>query len=376
MLNCGRRFGKDIIQRNYAADGLLAGQPVAWYEPEYKSLQDNWNYFVNAFYPITVDKSEQERRLELSTGGYIEFWSLQDKDASRGRHYKRAIINEAAKVPHLEYSWDAVIRITLMDLIGGAMFGSTPRGLNYFWQLYRKGEDPHETEWASFKKTTYDNPFIAVSEIETAKRELPELIFRQEIIAEFIDDSGGVFRRVQEAAHVSRIDKPAKGRQYTAGVDVAASIDYTVLTVMDVASKEAVYIDRFNRVDYNVLIDRLASAYRHWKMTAMKVEANSIGQPVIDALRSRGVNIIPFTTTAGTKQTIIQNLQAAFENGEIGIIDDPVLIGELLSFESKRNASGSFSYSAPEGAHDDCVMSLAIAWDIIKGSGNVILFGA
>ena len=122
-------------------------------------------------------------------------------------------------------------------------------------------------------------------------------------------------------------------------------------------------MDRFNRVDYGVLIDRLASAYKRWGMTVMKVEANSIGQPVIDALRVKGVNVIPFTTTSGTKQTIIQNLQAAFENGEIGIINDPVLIGELLSFESKRNASGSFSYSAPEGMHDDCVMSLALAWD-------------
>ena len=80
----------------------------------------------------------------------------------------------------------------------------------------------------------------------------------------------------------------------------------------------------------------------------------------------RGLNIVPFTTTSATKQAIIQNLQAAFENGELGIIDDPVLIGELLSFESKRNASGSFSYSAPDGMHDDCVMSLAIAWNGIS----------
>jgi len=375
VLNCGRRFGKDIIQRNYAADGLLVGEPVAWYEPEYKSLQDNWNYFVDALYPITVDKSEQERKLVLSTGGYIEFWSLQDKDASRGRHYKRVIVNEAAKVPHLEYSWNAVIRLTLMDLLGGAMFGSTPRGLNYFWQLYRKGEDPQETEWSSFKKTTYDNPFIATSEIESVKREDPEIIFRQEVLAEFIDDSGGVFRRVQEAAHVTQLDKPLPRHQYLAGVDVASAVDYTVVTVLDAASKEVVYIDRFNRVDYNVLIDRLTAVYKRFKLDAMKIESNSIGQPVIDQIRSRGLNIIPFMTTSATKQTIIQNLQAAFEHGEIGIPDNQVLIGELLSFEARRNASGSFSYSAPEGMHDDMVMSLAIAWDMVHSRG-VILFGA
>jgi phage terminase large subunit-like protein len=101
-------------------------------------------------------------------------------------------------------------------------------------------------------------------------------------------------------------------------------------------------------------------------MTAMKIESNSIGQPVIDQLVARGMAVIPFVTTNLTKQTIIQNLQAAFENGEIAILNDPVLIGELLSFESKRNTSGSFSYSAPEGMHDDCVMSLAIAWDAVS----------
>jgi phage terminase large subunit-like protein len=285
------------------------------------------------------------------------------------------IVNEAAKVPHLEYSWNAVIRLTLMDLLGGAMFGSTPRGLNYFWQLYRKGEDPQETEWSSFKKTTYDNPFIATSEIESVKREDPEIIFRQEVLAEFIDDSGGVFRRVQEAAHVTQLDKPLPRHQYLAGVDIASAVDYTVVTVLDAASKEVVYIDRFNRVDYNVLIDRLTAVYKRFKLDAMKIESNSIGQPVIDQIRSRGLNIIPFMTTSATKQTIIQNLQAAFEHGEIGIPDNQVLIGELLSFEARRNASGSFSYSAPEGMHDDMVMSLAIAWDMVHSRG-VILFGA
>jgi len=376
VLDCGRRFGKDIMQRNYACEGLLAGEPVSWYEPEYKSLLDNWTWFTNTMQPITASKSEQNKRIDLVTGGYLEMWSLQDPDASRGRHYQRVIINEAAKVPHLEYSWNAVIRITLADLLGGAMIGSTPKGRNFFWQLYRKGEDNQEPEWSSFHQTTYDNPFIDRREIDEIKRTLPDVIFQQEIMAEFVDDSGGVFRRVQDAAKVEAIDKPKRGRQYIGGVDVASAVDYTVVSVMDAKSKQLVYLDRFNRVDYGVLVDRLQAVYKRFGLDLMKVESNSIGQPVIDAMISRGMRIIPFTTTSGTKQNIIQNLQAAFENGEIGIINDPVLIGELLSFESKRNSSGSFSYSAPDGMHDDCVMSLAIAWDAIHNSGKVVLFGA
>jgi hypothetical protein len=85
------------------------------------------------------------------------------------------------------------------------------------------------------------------------------------------------------------------------------------------------------------------------------------------------LNIVPFTTTSATKQAIIQNLQAAFENGQILVLNDQILVGELLSFESKRNASGGFSYSAPAGMHDDTVMSLAFAWDGAT-SGSVILW--
>lgn len=362
MLDCGRRFGKDIIERNYAAQGLLAGEPVAWYEPEYKSLVENWEWLCSTFHPIIRRKSEVEKRIDFATGGSVEMWSLQDKDASRGRHYRRVIINEAAKVPHLEYSWNSVIRITLADLQGSAMFGSTPRGHNYFKVLFDRGADPLEREWKSWQRTTYDNPYIARTEIEEIKRSTPELIFNQEILANFVELEGAVFRRIQEAIFGEPLDKPAQGAQYIAGVDVAASVDYTVVSVMDAATKAMVYQDRFNRVDYNVLEDRLAALYNRWGVTNMVIEANSIGQGVLDHLYSRGLSITPFTTTNATKQAIITALQSAFEHGEIKIANYPVMVSELLSFESKRNASGSFSYSAPEGMHDDTVMSLALAW--------------
>lgn len=361
--------------RNYTCEGVINSQQVAWYEPTFKSLQTNWDWFVNTLAPITVTKSERDRTIETSTGGLLEMWSLQDRDASRGRHYKRAIINEAAFVPHLEYSWNNVIRITLADLRGSAVISGTPKGRNFFWHLYRRGEDENEQEWSSFQYTTWDNPYMARGEIQLMKDTLPELIYRQEIMAEFIDDQGGVFRRVQEAATLEPTE-PDKQKQYIAGVDVAASVDYTVVTIIEVETKEMVYMDRFNRVDYPVLEDRLAALYDRWQLQTMVIEANSIGRPVIDHMVELGLGVVPFTTTSATKQGVIQALQSAFEHGTIKIINDPILIGELLSFESKRNASGSFSYSAPDGMHDDCVMSLALAWDAAENKRGVILFGA
>ena len=368
---CGRRFGKTMLDVNESAPVLLAGHPVGGFFPTYKMLSETWRQFVDVFAPVRKSKNETEHRLELITGGVLEMWSMDAADTARGRMYKRVFIDEAAMIPNLMETWNAVIRPMLMDLKGDAYIKSTPKGRNGFWQMYQYGIDPANKEWASFHYPTSANPYIPPSEIEAMRIALPEMIYRQEVLAEFIDDNGGVFRRVLEAARLQPLDDPQQGHQYIAGVDVASSIDFTVVCVMDVSTRKLVYMDRFNRVDYNVLIDRLDAIYKRWKLGSMKIEANSIGQPVIDQLYARGLSIIPFTTTSATKQVIIQNLQAAFERGEITILNDPILIGELLSFESKRNASGSFSYSAPDGMHDDCVMALAIAWDGLSGGLDV-----
>jgi len=309
-----------------------------------------------------------DRMVTLPGGGFVAVRSADNPDSLRGEGLDFVVMDECAFMQR--EAWTEAIRPALSDRLGKALFISTPKGRNWFWENYQRGINGEEG-WQSWTFPTVNNPYIAASEVEAARRDLPEIIYRQEYLAEFIESDGGVFRRVQEAAVLSPRE-PENGRQYVAGVDVASSVDYTVVSVLDVESKEQVFMDRFNRVDYPVLIDRLESVYRRYKLTSMVVEANSIGRPVIDELVTRGLNIVPFTTTSATKQAIIQNLQAAFENGQIQVLNDPVLIGELLSFESKRNASGSFSYSAPDGMHDDTVMSLAIGWDSLNSAGVIL----
>ena len=306
--------------------------------------------------------------VEYPKGGEVRVRSADNPDSLRGEGLDLAVLDECAFMR--EETWNEAIRPALADRLGRAVFISTPKGRSWFWRLYQNGINGADG-WESWQLPTVDNPFIEPSEIEAAKEQLPEIIFRQEFLAEFIESDGGVFRRVQEAA-VLQPREPQPGRQYVAGVDVASSIDFTVVSVLDAESKEMVYMDRFNRVDYPVLIDRLESVYHRYHLTSMVVESNSIGRPVIDELVSRGLNIVPFTTTSATKQAIIQSLQSAFENGRIRVLDEPVLVGELLSFESKRNASGSFSYSAPDGMHDDTVMSLAFAWNAVSDRGIIL----
>jgi len=369
VLSAGRRWGKTRLGVNECLDVAAQGGRAWWVSPSYKTSEVGWRPLRQIARKISgAEIRLVDRVVNFPGGGFVAVRSADNPDSLRGEGLDFVVMDECAFMQR--EAWTEAIRPALSDRQGKVLFISTPKGRNWLWEIYQRGVSG-EDGWQSWTFPTSSNPFIAKEEIEAAKRDLPEMIFRQEYLAEFIDDAGGVFRRVQEAA-VLEPKEYEEGKQYIAGVDVAASVDFTVVSVLDAESKEMVYLDRFNRVDYPVLIDRLEAVYHRYHLTSMVVESNSIGRPVIDELVTRGLNIIPFTTTSATKQSIIQNLQAAFENGQIRIINNPVLIGELLSFESKRNASGGFSYSAPDGMNDDCVMSLAIAWYGANSGGTIL----
>ncbi len=357
----GRRWGKSLLGENILIEPALAGAPVGWFSPTYKMLAEVWRDVKNVVKPVTQKTSEQDKRLELYGGGVIEFWSLDNPDVARGRKYKLVVVDEAAMVPNLLYVWDAVLRPTLVDLTGGAWFFSTPKGRNGFWQLWQRGQDAGEPEWRSWRGPTSENPHIPASEVEAMRRSMPERIFRQEIEAEFLDDAGGVFRRVMDAA-VLTPRAPVAGRSYVFGVDWAKYSDFTVITVLDAASREMVEMDRFNQIDYSVQVSRLKALAGRYRPQTIVAETNSIGEPLIEQLRADGLPVQGFTTTSQSKQQVIDGLALAFERGELKILNDQVLIGELQAYESVRLPGGGFRYSAPEGMHDDTVMSLALAY--------------
>ena len=365
-----------------AVENAVRGKAIIWGAPTYDQVRIGFEETQKAAVGI-AEFNQSRMEAIFPNGGKVIYRSLDKANNVRGHTADGVVMDEAAYVD--KEAWNKVLRPMLIDTGGWSWAIGSPNGRNWYWEEHVKAaDDPDSMAWQVptlgvritddglvREPHPYENPDIPFSEIEKLFQSSPRKEFEQEILGQFVDLSGGVFRRVQEAAVLSP-KEPDSTRQFVAGVDVAASVDYTVVTVMDAESKEMVYMDRFNRVDYPVLINRLAAIYSRYHLTSMVVESNSIGRPVIDELVSRGLNIVPFTTTSATKQGIIQSLQSAFENGQIRVLDEPVLIGELLSFESKRNASGSFSYSAPDGMHDDCVMSLAIAWSGMQERVQVV----
>jgi hypothetical protein len=373
---CGRRMGKTTLAVDLM-DPALRGFPVAYFAPTYQMLEEVWRGARSTYAPITGRVSVQHHRLELLTGGLIDFWSLDSPDPARGRKYKRVLIDEAAMIRHLKEAWEKAIRPTLTDYVGDAWFFSTPKGLTYFWELFQLGLDPARPEWACWQIPTSANPFLPASEIEDARRDLPEQVFQQEYLAEFLADGAGVFRRVSEAATATAQAERQPGHQYVMGVDWGKLNDFTVLSVIDVTLGQQVALDRFNQLDYlGVQVPRLKALYEKFRPHAIIAEQNSIGVPVIEALVREDLPVTPFVTTQATKAAVIEGLSLAFEQSALAILPDPVQLGELRAYSAERLPSGLLRYGAPEGLHDDCVMALAFAWEGAKTSGPLLLWGA
>jgi phage FluMu gp28-like protein len=359
VMACGRRFGKTTLGIDRIIRPMLDGKPVGWFSPTYKMLADVWRDMKNVLQPVTKQKSEQEKRIELITGGVLDMWSLDHPDAARGRKYARAVIDEAAMIAKLQEAWQEAIRPTLTDYSGDAFFLSTPKGLNYFKTLFDYGNDPTREDWTCWQLPTAANPFISPHEIDAARYELPERVFRQEYLAQFVEDAN-LFRNINACATARRLDHAEAGHTYMFGVDWGKLNDFTVITVWDQGERELVKLDRFNQIDYTVQSGRLKTLYEKFKPRLILAESNSMGEPIIDQLKQDGLPVKGFTTTNISKGQIINALSLAFEQEAIKIPNDPVLIAELQAFEATRLPGGSLRYAAPEGQHDDTVIATAI----------------
>ena len=374
VVPCGRRFGKTHLLKDLLVDPETLRHPQGVFMSRYKDMLEVWREVVSTFSPIIERKNATERRIELKTGGVIEFWTLGDLDAGRSRKYKRVLCDEVGLVPKMMEVWNYAIRPTLADMVGDAFFFGTPKGRNGFYKMWLWAIDPAMTDWAGFQMPTYENPHIPASEIVAFKQSLPERVYRQEILAEFLDDAGGVFRNVMQCATAAEQKRAISGHSYVIGVDWGKLNDFTVVSVVDISTNSLVYVDRFNQIDYTFQLKRLLNAVELFRPSAVYAESNSMGEALIDQLRvAHGLPVIGMQTTNRTKDAWIQALSIAFEREEIKILNDPVLIAELQAFEAQRLPSGLMKYSAPEGLHDDMVMSLAMAYAGANRLGDSII---
>lgn len=366
VLACGRRFGKTLLITDEGLESLALGQRVAYFNLSYKQGREVWESFKRMGNPIISRKDENERRIETITGGVLDMWSLDNEKTAEnalGRFYDKVLFDEAARVPNLLTVWDKTISPMLMDTGGVALFASSPNGLNDFYTLYQRGNDPLFPDWQSFHYPTSANPHIRPEEIESARREKTDQAFRQEILAEFMADGSGVFRGVSAVATAPMDATPQPGFRYALGGDWGKQNDFTVFVVFCVETKEMVAIERFNRIDYHFQRERLKILINRWNPTVNLIEENSIGEINIEELRRDGIRVEGFQTTGESKPALIEELSVAIEKQRLTLMPDPVLLNEMNAYTMKRTATGRWQYNAPSGGHDDTVIATALAYN-------------
>ena len=360
---CGRRWGKTTYGIDRCVTPAVLPYPVGWFSPTYKMLLEVWREAVRVLKPIASRVSASDHRIENIAGGVLEFWSLDNPDAARGRKYRRIVVDEAAMVQALMDAWQYVLRPTLVDYQGDAYFLSTPRGHDGFWQMWQWGIDPLQPEWASWQMPSSVNPRIPASELEAMRSTMPERVYRQEIEAQFLEDGGGVFRNLTANMTAPVDPEPAAhaGHTIVMGCDWAKQEDYSAFSVGCVTCHVELECDRFNQIDYHFQVQRLRALAEKWGVKSILTELNSIGDVIFEALQRLGLPVVGFVTSASTKPPLIENLALAFERNEWQWQPDPIWKAELEAYERTVSpVTGRSSYSAPEGQHDDTVIARAL----------------
>jgi hypothetical protein len=363
IIVAGRRGGKTTGVSMIAAMRAMDGRRVLEAAPVADQTNAFWEsvkgYFSEPINRKVIRKNETDRLLEFPNGGRIRCKTAHDADTLRGDYCDLLILDEYSFMQ--PDAWELVGMPMLADNDGDAVFIFTPNRRNHAYLMYQKAI-AEAKRWQAWHFTSMDNPYLSAEALADLKTDMTDEAYRQEILAEFLEGEGAVFRNINACMHAPVVTpEEHKGHYIVAGVDWAKQSDYTVISIGCVTCHKELARDRFNQIDYILQRERLMAICKKWDARHVLVELNSIGDPNFEELSRAGFPVGGFTTTAQTKPPLIENLALALETEEWQFQADPVWTGELEAYERKVNAiTGRSQYSAPEGMHDDTVMARAL----------------
>jgi len=356
VLMCGRRWGKSLISRNISITEALAGRITGYVTPTYHLAKVFFDDIAKIIPSEIATANKSDLTFKFITGGEIRFFTGERLDNFRGLRLHNVIIDEAAYIPHLQDAWNNAIRPTLTDFEGKALFISTPRGKDFFYNLYLRNSG----DWKSFKYTTYDNPFIKVSEIDDAKSSLPMSAFEQEFMANPSENAANPFGINFIRQNIKTL---SSNNPICYGIDLAKSYDYTVICGLD-ANGSVCSFDRFQS-DWSTTKAKIRGLANVPKL----IDATGVGDPIVEELQREDYLIEGFKFTSQSKQQLMEGLVTSIQQGNVKY-PDGIIVDELSIFEYIYTANG-VKYSAPNGMHDDCVCALALANKIFMKSQSM-----
>lgn len=364
---CGTKFGKTFgcAERTIMEAWNNRDSLNWWVAPSYAQSKAAYSTIKKMLPVGFFQEYKADLRLVLlepdgSERSVIEFKSGDNPDTLRGFGVHFVVMDEAARQPY-----DSFISVTttLTQTMGRGMFISTPKGRGWFYDVFQRGEVFRDQypEWWSLRLPTWLNPHVKEESIRQLRRDLPEDVFRQEVAAQFLLDSAGVFRGIKGCVK-GLLEAPIPGHRYVMGVDLARIRDFSVLTVIDRDRNHVVAWDRFNKIDWTIQYKRIIDMSRLYNRATAVIDSTGIGDPIVETIRNGGVIVEPYKIGgSGPKQQLIEKLRVNIENQRISFPNLPIAIRELENYEYQISDSGNVKYEAPEGFYDDCVISLALA---------------
>lgn len=384
---CGRKWGKTV---NGARKLLIRLKPKGvyfWGAPSHQQSQLGYRECMDTWPREIIVKSVRTgpggAMIELNNGATVTFQTLDNPENARGANPNGIVLDEAALIN--EMAWEAILKPNLLAKNGWMVALSSPRGNNWFRRLFDLGGAGGKTRrqpgYRSWQFPSRGNPYLSKAFLDEAKRTTSDRWWRQEHLAEFIEDAGGVFRNVDAAVFnhdgTERVPgghkwvdgegltliEPQIGQTYGGGLDLAKYQDFTSLGIRD-AWNRLVYVERFNKIDYELQERRVMEVSHRYFQPKIVADMTGVGDRVVESLRRMGANIYGIVLTNQNKQQLADDLSIALDRGEVAIPNVYPLIRELKDYQYEYTKSRNVQLGAPEGQHDDMAMMMMLAWSV------------
>jgi hypothetical protein len=335
---------------------------ILWVSPVYSQATKVFQQIYQALQPAGLVKSANKADfvIQLINGTTIYFKSSERPETIRGLSINFAFIDEAQDCKDL--AWKQSILPTLTAAGKKCIITGTPKRKNWFYDVFMLGKSKDHSNHKSYHGSSVDSPYVKSEFIEEQMRTLPPKIFKQEFLAEWQDNEGSVFQGLDRVC-INEMWPDRNQSKVYAGLDIGNKGDYSVLTIIDELGR-VLYMWRDNRIEYSQIVDKVAEVCRHYKVRDLLVEVNGVGDPIFEMIKKKYSRTSPLFQTNQTKENIIRRLMGDIQDTTLELPSPnlfPALAEELEIFEYEVLPSGKIRYTHPQGFHDDCVLSLAIA---------------
>lgn len=318
VVNAGRKTGKSVSAVEEIIANAISGNDrnIVYIGETLKEARDViWNKLKKRTLPIQVDKPNETRlEIEVKTQKkgtsviYLRGW--ESVESLRGMEFDFMVLDEVAKFKDFMMYWQEVLRPTLTPRKGSALFISTPRGFNHFYDLYNL--EKTDKNYKSFHFTTYDNPYIPPEEIEEAKQQMTEDRFAQEYLAEFKKMEGLVYKEFDRFTTVIKED-PKNIKSKFAGVDFGFTNPAAIITIHEDFDSKFYIVDEFYKTHKTE--DEIADYIK--SLDVQYVYPDPENASAIEVLRRNGVNVREVKKGKGSIPSGINTVRELLKQGRL-----------------------------------------------------------